>query len=275
MSSEPMNSRTASRVLFAIFVAVGLFTGIRSLAKAPVAPVAWAVALGFALLQALVIWALVRRHPGHPVNPAFVWAGLLGGFAGGIAIPSNSALVAIQSEMGWPTFVAGMVSPTEEELVKALAVLLIAVGWLRIRRPIEAAVLGIAVGGGFSIMENISYINRFALESFTSDAGGALEGALVRLSACPFAHSIYTGLAAWGIGCLLARTDKSASWRVGRMLGWFAVGYAVHGAFNASPDIAGLVSEEVQAVAFLVVLVLQWVLAFWLYARTRKIGRRS
>lgn len=124
-------------------------------------------------------------------------------------------------------------------------------------------------------MENISYINRFALESFTSDAGGALEGTLVRLSACPFAHSLYTGLVAWGIGCLLARRDKSAVWRIGRMLGWFALGFVVHGAFNASPDLAGLVSEEVQAAAFLVVIVLQWVLALRLYARTRKIGRRS
>lgn len=270
-----MSSRTVSRVLFAVFVAVGLITGIRGLVTAPVAPVSWAIALGFALLQALVIWALVRRHPGRPANPAFVWAGLLGGFAGGIAVPSNSALVAVQSQMGWPAYVAAVVSPTAEELVKTLAVLLIAVGWLRIRRPIEAAVLGIAVGGGFSIMENITYINRFALESFTSDACGALEGVLVRLSACPFAHSLYTGLAAWGIGCLLARTDKSVGWRVGQMLGWFALGYAVHGAFNASPDIAGLVSEEIQAAAFLVVIVLQWVLALWLYARTRKIGRRS
>lgn len=275
MSSEPISSRTVSRVLFAVFVAVGLYTGIHSLAKAPVAPVAWAVALGFALLQALVIWALVRRHPGRPANPAFVWVGLLGGFAGGIAVPSNSALVAIQSQMGWPTYVAALVSPTEEELVKALAVLLIAVGWLRIRRPVEAAVLGIAAGGGFSIMENITYINRLALESFTSDAGGALEGALVRFSACPFAHSIYTGLAAWGIGCLLTRADKSAGWRVGRMLGWFGLGFAVHGAFNASPDIAGMFSEEAEGIAFLVAILAQWVLAVWLYARSRKIGRRS
>ena len=268
-----MNAKTLSRILLAVFIVVGLGAGGYSLSHAPVSATAWALALLWAVLQALVTWLLVRNHPGRPSNRAFVWLGLLAGMAGGIALPTNNAITHTQSAFSWPSAVTGLLTPTAEETAKALAVLLVAVAFLEIRRPIEATTLGIAAGTGFSIMENITYIALSALQSLTSDANGALIGYLARLMACPFAHSMYTGIAAWGIGCFLGRPDKSLGWRVWRLVGWFALAYAFHGVYNAAPEI--FTGEEAGIYILVATIATQWVLAIWLYLRSRKIGKRT
>lgn len=270
-----MSARNCSKALLAVFVVAGLFVGARSTLRAPINTAAWLIALAFAAAQVLLIWLVVRRHPGRPANPAFVWIGLLAGMAGGIAIPTNSAISNMQSKFGLPSGAVALLTPSAEETAKGLAVLLVAVGWLSIRRPIEATVLGIAVGGGFSTMENISYIAYGALDSFTSDESGALFASLQRLASCPFSHGMYTGLAAWGVGCFLARTDKSLGWRVGQMAAWFALGFAVHGIYNAIPAVAENYGDEASGYAVIAALGVQWALAIWLYLRSRKIGKRA
>lgn len=270
-----MSAKNLARIFLIVFIPVGLVVSTRSLTHAPASNAAWGMALAWAALQALFIWLAVRRHPGRPANRWFWWAGLIAGMAGGIAIPSNGAISSLQSAFDWPEWVAALLTPSAEETAKGLAVLFVAIGCVKVRRPIEATVLGIVVGGGFSIMENISYITQTALQSLTSDVDGALTGYLGRALACPFSHSMYAGILAWGIGCFISRTDKDLGWRVRKLVTWFALGYAVHAAYNALPAFVASFNPDAQGLALVGATALQWILVIWLYIRSRKIGRRQ
>lgn len=265
-----------ARIFLAIFVVVGLIVAGRNIFIAPLSATGWALVAGWVVVQVLLIWLVVRRHPGRPVNPWFFWLGLVaGGAAGGVTQHTNSVITGMPSRLGQPDFVAWLLTPTGEETAKWLAVLLLALGIITVRRPIEAAVLGIAVGGGFSMFENSIYIASAELNSLTSDTSGAVQGYLARAVACPFGHSIYTGLAAWGVGCFIVFTHKSLSWRIGQLIGWFAFAYVIHAIYNSLPEIGAEISIEAEAVSVLASLILQWVLAIWLYLRSRKIGART
>ena len=87
----------------------------------------------------------------------------------------------------------------------------------------------------------------------------------------PFAHAVYTGLAAWGLGVFLCRTDQPLGWRLSRLFGWFLMAATIHGAFNASHDLPGVAS----LVASAAMTILLWVLLIWLYRRSRAIGHQS
>ena len=98
-------------------------------------------------------------------------------------------------------------------------------------------------------------------------ADGTLTYA-VRLIMSPFAHALYTGLAAWGLGALLCRTDRSLSWRLQRVAGWFLLAVCVHGAFNASSELPGAAG----LIAMLVTVAASWCLLVWCYRRSRAVG---
>lgn len=264
------------RIFLAVFVVVGLIIAGRNIFVAPLSATGWALIAGWVVAQVLLLWLVVRRHPGRPVNPWFFWLGIVaGGASGGVTQYTNSVITGMPSRLGHPDYVASLLTPTGEETAKWLAVLLLALGIIAVRRPIEATVLGIAVGGGFSVFENAIYIASAELNSLTSDTSGAVQGYLARAAACPFAHSIYAGIAAWGVGCFIVFTHKSLSWRIGQLIGWFALGFGIHAIYNSLPDIGAVISIEAGAVGVLASLVLQWVLAVWLYLRSRKIGART
>ena len=87
----------------------------------------------------------------------------------------------------------------------------------------------------------------------------------------PFSHAVYTGLAAWGLGQFLCRTDQSLGWRVSRLIGWFLLAAALHGAFNASKELPGVAS----LFGSIAVTILLWVLLIWLYRRSRAVASQT
>ena len=167
--------------------------------------------------------------------------------------------------------VSYLFSPFPEETAKLLAVFFVIAAFAPVRRPVEAAVVGMAIGAGYTVAETVNNSAIAAALDLQSEYfdGVALMVWLVVMG--PFSHAVYTGLAAWGLGQFLCRTDQPLGWRVSRLIGWFLLAAAIHGAFNASkelPGTAGLVGS-------IAVTILLWVLVVWLYRRSRAVASHT
>jgi len=258
----------------ALFLAAAGWTAFY-LADMPFNPTTAGISALIGACWLLIAWLALRNHPGRidSATPAFIFAGFFAGAA--LLSPTvfaNNTVKVLQSRLGFDDLVFGLLSPTAEELLKFTAVFVLCTMVFRIRRPIEAVTVAIAVGFGFAAAENTIYILQGALEHLNSDVEGALTAIGVRTAAAPWAHALYTGLSAWGLGCFLCRPDKPLQWRVGRLVGWYVVGYAAHAAFNSAAELPG---EVAAVVAFFAVIAFSWIGGIWLYARSRKIGRRD
>ena len=128
-----------------------------------------------------------------------------------------------------------------------------------------------AVGAGFSVAEIVTNSAIKATLDLHSEYRDGAIFMLVMVVVGPFAHAVYTGLAAWGLGQFLCRTDQPLGWRLPRIAGWFLLAAALHGAFNAArmlPGVAGLVGA-------IAVTVLLWVLLIRLYRRSRALASQT
>ena len=228
-----------------------------------------------AALWLLLAWLLLRNHPGRPVHssPAFIFAGFVSGMA--LCAPSvttNESIIAFKDWLGLSSLEFTLLTPTAEELFKFATVFILSTMIFRIRRPIEAVTIAIAVGFGFAALENATYILKAALDNLNSDVEGSLMGYAARTVPGPWGHSLYLGLSAWGLGVFLCRTDKSLGWRIGQLVIWYFLGFAIHSIFNASTELPGEIAPLVTLIA---VIAFTWIGGIWLYLRTRKIGRRD
>lgn len=240
------------------------------LALLPWRPVFGAAAAGFTLAATAIAWLLLRRHPGRPAGAWWLPAAVLAGVGLCGVIPSvNTAY--LNATAALPDVVTHLFSSFPEETAKLLAALLVIVVFAPVRTPVEAAVVGMAVGAGYTIAETVNNSAIAAVRDLQSDYFDGVASMIALMVLSPFAHAVYTGLAAWGLGVFLCRTDQPLGWRLSRLFGWFLLAATIHGAFNASrdfPGVAGLVASAAMTI-------LLWVLAIWLYRRSRAIGRQS
>ena len=257
-----------------IFLASGAWS-VAYLVNLPVNMTIAGMCVLSAAVWLLLAWLLLRKHPGRLTSSTPVV--IVAGFAAGMtllapAVTTNSSAVAFKDWLGMNNLQFGLLSPITEELLKYTAVFVLCTMVFRIRRPIEAVAVGIAVGFGFSAIENTTYVIQGALDSLDSDLTGALLGIGVRVLAGPWGHSIYTGLAAWGLGVFLCRTDKPFGWRASRLIGWYLLGYGLHAFFNSAAELPGDIAP---IVGFFAAILFDWAGGVWLYLRSRKIGRRD
>ena len=251
-----------------ILAGVGRF--VYALTQVPWTPAFGAAAAAFVLISVAAAWLLLHRHPGRPGNPWWLPAGVIAG-AGlcGIVPPVNSAYLAAAQQL--PDAVTYLFSSIPEETAKLLSVLLVIAAFAPVRRPIESAVVGMAVGVGYTVAETVNNSAIAAALDLQSEYFDGAASMVVLVVLGPFAHAVYTGLAAWGLGQFLCRTDQPLGWRLSRITGWFLLAAALHGAFNASkelPGVAGLVGS-------IAVTILLWVLLIWLYRRSRAVASQT
>ncbi len=107
-----------------------------------------------------------------------------------------------------------------EELLKALPVLLIAFVFKRLKSPADGVFYGALSGLGFAAWEGYTYIVK-------PDMGGVLMDALVRCTALPFLHAAYTGIS----GYFIALASKSRRPFLLSALG-IALASTVHGTYD-------------------------------------------
>ena len=252
----------------AILAGVGRF--VYALTQVPWTPTFGAAAAAFVLISLAAAWLLLRRHPGRPKTPWWLPASLLAGAAlCGVLPPVNTAYLSSTADL--PDVVAYLFSPFPEETAKLLAVFFVVAVFAPVRRPIESAVVGMAVGVGYTVGETVTNSAIAAALDLQSEYFDGAASMVVLVVLGPFAHAVYTGLAAWGLGQFLCRTDQPLGWRVSRLIGWFLLAVAIHGAFNASKELPGTAG----LVAAIAVTVLLWVLLIWLYRRSRAVASHT
>lgn len=243
---------------------------VYALTQVPWTPAFGAAAAAFVLISVAAAWLLLHRHPGRPGNPWWLPVGVIAGVGlCGVMPLVNSAYLDAAQQL--PDVVTYLFSSIPEETAKLLAALLVIAAFAPVRRPVESAVVGMAVGAGFSVAEIVTNsVIKATLDLHSEYRDGAIF-MLVMVVVGPFAHAVYTGLAAWGLGQFLCRTDQPLGWRLPRIAGWFLLAAALHGAFNAArmlPGVAGLVGA-------IAVTVLLWVLLIRLYRRSRALASQT
>ena len=251
-----------------ILAGVGRF--VYALTQVPWTPAFGAAAAAFVLISVAAAWLLLRRHPGRPGNPWWLPAGVIAG-AGlcGVVPPVNSAYLAAAQQL--PDAVTYLFSSIPEETAKLLAALLVIAAFAPVRRPVESAVVGMAVGVGYTVAETVNNSAIAAALDLHSEYFNGVAAMITMVVMGPFSHAVYTGLAAWGLGQFLCRTDQPLGWRVSRLIGWFLLAAAIHGAFNASKELPGVAS----LFGSIAVTILLWVLLIWLYRRSRAVASQT
>lgn len=168
---------------------------------------------------------------------AFAWGGLGAVY---LAVPANDAILALAAKLGSPEFRsswgAAIAGPTTEELLKYVGmVLLVLVARTQFLTPLAIVVTGAMVGLGFQIVEDFVYsINAAAGASDDDQVGPVLSMLLVRGFLCGlWSHAVYTAVTSFGLAQFLLRTDLSFAARLGRAVLFFALGWALHAAWNS------------------------------------------
>lgn len=257
---------------FVILLAAGLVVTTRSLVNDPRTAVGMTFSVGLAVIVLALTWLLLRRHPALPQGSRWVPIGL--GLAWGLACSGpavffNTAASKILDKVDLYWLDAAAYSPVNEETLKVVGVALICAGFVKLHRAIEAVPIGIAVGAGFTTGEDPHFIADGVIKDLDSDVIGAVSATVVRILTGPFGHSVYTGLAAFGVGVLVCRTGALRS-----VLGWWFLAFAVHTAGNLASTLAGIAPDDGVLWIIFGRVIVGWVLAVWLYLRSRKLGAR-
>ncbi|KMO73504.1 PrsW family intramembrane metalloprotease [Mycolicibacterium obuense] len=176
---------------------------------------------------AFLVWLLLRFDPFRSVRayPQVLAAGCaLGGtVAIGMAREGNATLSTMWSRVLPPDIAsawdAALCAPFVEETAKAFcAAVILVLASSVFNRISHALLLGMFVGLGFGIIEDLEYNVDEAISSLDSDIAGALISLALRaLTAVP-AHWAYTALATVGVLLLLPTFAQRQTWSVGRRI---------------------------------------------------------
>jgi len=189
----------------------------------------------------------LKRTPGF--REAFILALFAGGVSGFVASITNtvyffsSVVFLMVSPSLFILFVVSVIAPLVEESAKPFYLYLLKLEDRPMFTVGQWTMLGFAAGLGFALMEDVIYISRI-IPGNGLDAG--LRLLLLRLS-FPV-HMMGTALAGAGIG-LWQRTN-----RVTHFTNLIVISMVIHGLYNATVSLVGMVSREVMTVATLVLL---------------------
>ena len=165
----------------------------------------------------LVPWLLLLRHhnrftaqPAGLLATGFVWGGVAATFW--IALPANTALLAIWAKAGGTSFAAdwaaGLTAPINEEFGKAIGlVLLIGLAPRLVRSAYDGFIIGAFIGLGFQVFEDLLYVYNGATQLYGVDQlGSSLRVFVVRGAAGIVSHALFSAIFCAGLMWVLGRT---------------------------------------------------------------------
>jgi RsiW-degrading membrane proteinase PrsW (M82 family) len=125
----------------------------------------------------------------------------------------------------------------EEELIKAIPVILLGFAFGRVKKPIDAIFFGVFSGFGFAINESSKYIVGM------HNPAGILGQTLLRCATMPFLHGAWTAISGYFIAVAVAKRKPRAAFGACGI----ALAALVHGCFDGAPDglptvVAGLLA---------------------------------
>lgn len=214
------------------------------------------VALGpiWVAFMVFLVWVMTRFDPFRAAvrYPQMLLAGTaLGGtVAVAMAASTNSTLEQVWASVLDPVTLSrwapALTAPLVEESAKlscaAVIVVLCAAVCTRIS---HALLVGMFVGFGFDVMEDLTYATRGALTSLDSDLAGAAGQLVVRTVTSIPSHWAFTGLTTVGLLVLLPTYSNPGHWsRIRRLLtatGLLLAGPLMHFVWNAPAPESGAV----------------------------------
>lgn len=199
---------------------------------------------------AFMVWLLLRFDPFRAMRPypqVLVAGAVLGAtVAVPMAITGNTSLEALWGLVFSPEVVANwgpsLCAPIIEEASKLMCALVLLVLCASVvTRIAHALLIGMFVGLGFDLMEDLGYASSSAILSLDSDLSGAGTSLLVRAFTAVPAHWSYTSLTAVGALLLLpsfaGRRDWPAARRIPVAVGLLLAGPLMHFVWDAPlPD---------------------------------------
>lgn len=233
---------------YVVLVGLGIVGFVPMLVDQPAAystAIAWAVVL-FVAYGALLWWFTQRvdRYAKLPVK--LLVTGLLwGAFAATwvMAAPANDALSDLYAKSFGQTWslnwAAALSAPFTEELSKGVGLLLlVAMAPRVVRTAFDGLVLGVAIGLGFQINEDISYALHAAGAHFGADpVRSEMSTIFMRMGLGIAAHVLYSAVFCAGLIYVLGR--PAAPRRVGRGLLLMATAMLLHGVWDGLGAITG------------------------------------
>lgn len=138
-----------------------------------------------------------------------------------MAVNGNTALAGVWSRYLSPEIMAewepALTAPIIEEASKGMCAAVILVLCSSVFHRISHALLvGMFVGFGFDVMEDLTYATREAIYSLDSDLAGAIPNLVGRVLTAVPAHWAYTGLFAVGVMLLLPTFTGPPQWSYAR-----------------------------------------------------------
>ncbi|GAB2864695.1 PrsW family intramembrane metalloprotease [Actinocorallia aurea] len=200
---------------------------------------------------------------------AFAWGGFGAVY---LVIPVNSAVESLAAKLGGPEFAANwgpaLAGPTNEELFKYLGVvLLVLIARSQFPTILSVVVTGATVGLGFQVMEDLVYTANTAIQfPSTNQVAPVVVMLIVRgVLGGLWSHALYTSIACFGLGYLVARPDRPLGRRIAVAAAFFLLAWSAH-FFWDSPLLRGLgggviVLALVKGIPVLVVGYAVWYLA--------------
>jgi len=223
-------------------------------------------------LMAFLVWLMFVCDPFRSVRQ--YKQGLVAGSALGastalaMALQGNTQLGEILARYLPPDVYAdwspALTAPFVEEAAKAMCAAVILVLCAPVFTRISHALLvGMFVGFGFDIAEDLTYATNEAIGSLDSDTSGAGGSLLVRaLTAVP-AHWAYTGLAAVGVLLLLPTFRNDVGWsglrRVAVAVALFASASSMHFVWDGPvPNVWGKFAVNIAVFVTAVLVLLRY-----------------
>ncbi|MEO7015998.1 MAG: PrsW family glutamic-type intramembrane protease, partial [Leifsonia sp.] len=195
-----------------------------------------------AVAAALLYTMAYRLRPADGLTASrLVLIAVIGGTGATLlAIPVNTLLdIAGHGTSGKPSLLALGLAGVVEEFMKILLVLLLAR-----RLPVKNARIGLFVGGavgfGFSVIENLSYLQEaFATGAVTGNSlGRFLETTIARELTGPFLHPLFTALLAAAIFGAVRDGRFRLTFAV---FGTYLAVAAAHGLFDTLPRLTAMI----------------------------------
>ena len=208
-----MIHRTIPQVVLWVMISLGglgfLFITVTTLIFA--SPPSALIGLAGFLVYLVAGTLLLRWSPLWPSGGGYGWyaaALLWGAFAStSFAVVAAYPVVDLVLDAGWDRLTMSYGGAYPEELLKTLGVVLVLGAFAALRRPWHGFLVGVVVGLGFELTENLLYVVGAGPLDPNSDANGSMITLLLRLVAGPLLHGALTGLsgaaiswALWGAG---------------------------------------------------------------------------
>lgn len=206
-----------------------------------------ATALGLEALYALpFLWLITRldrfqREPAKLALLAILWGGLVSTWL--MASPANGAVLSLWGKLVGIDFAIdwgpALTAPFTEETAKLTGVvMMVLLARQHVRSTYDGMLLGMFVGLGFQVFENVQYLCNFVVGNFSSNTTKDMALIYVTRGVTGFwGHWMFTGICGAGVGYFVGAADKPLARRIAVAAIFILFSMLCHGLFDAGGGI--------------------------------------